>query len=140
MVQDTVTALGSESHGTVAEFVALVLAGLLAHEGGHVLGYRLTGHPWRAMTLKFGASVSAEGPFTPAQTLMASALGPLLEALFGAAIVLCCPLFSMAWLAGLWVAASGVLNLVVPVTWNSDATKIFDALGRMLRAQCARNA
>lgn len=49
------------------------------------------------------------------------------------------PQLSMAWLAGLWVAASGVLNLLLPTTRNCDATKILDSLERMLRDKLARN-
>ena len=45
---------------------------------------------------------------------------------------------SIAWLAGLWVAASGVLNLRLPTTRNCDATKILDSLERMLRDKLAR--
>lgn len=119
--------------GWVYAFVVLELLGTAVHEAGHVTGYRITRMRWVGVTVKIGASVHGEGEPSDGQRAWVSALGPIFEAMFGALLVAFSPLGSVAWLAGLLIAANGVVGLLVPFSPNSDATKIYGALWSLLR-------
>lgn len=116
----------------LTQFVSLVVLGVVIHEAGHVVGYLMAGVRWTGVTLRFGASVRREGHLSDGQQIVASALGPILQALFGGALMAVTPIGSMPWLGGIYSLLDGAANLLMPLTSNMDSTKIYRHSGRIL--------
>lgn len=116
----------------LTQFVSLVVLGVVIHEAGHVVGYLMAGVRWTGVTLRFGASVRREGHLSDSQQIVASALGPIPQALFGGALMAVTPIGSMPWLGGIYSLLDGAANLLMPLTSNMDSTKIYRHSGRIL--------
>lgn len=116
----------------LTQFVSLVVLGVVIHEAGHVFGYLMAGVRWTGVTLRFGASVRREGHLSDSQQIVASALGPIPQALFGGALMAVTPIGSMPWLGGIYSLLDGAANLLMPLTSNMDSTKIYRHSGRIL--------
>lgn len=114
------------------QFVSLAVLGVVIHEAGHVVGYLMAGVRWTGVTLRFGASVHREGHLSDSQQIVASALGPIPQVLFGGALMAVAPIGSMRWLGGIYSLLDGTANLLMPLTSNMDSTKIYRHLGRIL--------
>ena len=116
----------------LAQFVSLVVLGVVIHEAGHVVGYLMAGVHWTGVTLRLGASVHREGHLSDSQQIMVSALGPIPQVLFGGALMAVAPIGSMPWLGGIYSLLNGAANLLMPLTSSMDSTKIYRHSGRIL--------
>lgn len=123
--------------GTAA-FASTVIVAIVLHETGHALVGRLVGHRLLWVTVGATPSVRLDGEPVGARRVAISAAGPIIEAAFGAAIVLAATAGDRTWiepcaLGGWFAAATGSLGLLVPLTPNSDARKVWRGIGQILR-------
>jgi len=138
-------------HGSVLDlipggllFAGTVLSSVLAHESGHAVAGVLNGHRLNGMCLGVGGEVYLEGTLTGRQLVIISAAGPLSGLLFDTSVIVATGLFGDLgpyWLAvGLSAyvcAINNFLNLLVPISGNSDAKNLYRGIRETLASTTA---
>lgn len=119
-----------------ATFVFMSLAGIVAHELGHVLagrcfGLRLT----RVVLGGCRAMVRLQPDLDPisCRRIAVSQAGPLAGAVLGLFLVLGLPVASAGWVAGTLVVMDSAFKALVPLTVNSDAAVTYRAAWGLTR-------
>ncbi len=133
-------------HGSVLDlipggllFAGTVLSSVLAHETGHAVAGILNGHRLNGMCLGVGGEVYLEGTLRGRQLVIISAAGPLSGLLFDSSVIVTTGLFGDLgpyWLAvGLSAyvcAINNLLNMLVPISGNSDAKNLYRGIRETL--------
>jgi len=136
-------------HGSVLDlipggllFAGTVLCSVLAHESGHAVAGVLNGHRCTGMCLGVGGEVYLEGTLAGRQLVIISAAGPLSGLLFDSSVIVATGVFgdlNPYWLAvGLSAyvcAINNLLNLLVPVSGNSDARNLYRGIRETLASK-----
>lgn len=136
-------------HGSVLDlipggllFAGTVLCSVLAHESGHAVAGALNGHRCTGMCLGVGGQVYLEGTLEGRQLVIISAAGPLSGLLFDTSVIVVTGVFgdlNPYWLAvGLSAyvcAINNLLNLLVPVSGDSDAKNLYRGIRETLASK-----
>ncbi|MET3367401.1 UNVERIFIED_CONTAM: membrane-associated protease RseP (regulator of RpoE activity) [Jeotgalibacillus campisalis] len=121
-------------------FVASTTVGLLGvvgiHEMGHVCAYRALGLGWHRIVLGWTPSVGSDDQKKVWQQLIISASGPLVEIALGGLVL---GLLTFEWsplgFVTAFALANGTMGLLVPISRNCDAAKLYRAIWGCLRGR-----
>jgi len=133
-------------HGSVLDlipggllFAGTVLCSVLAHETGHAVAGVLNGHRLNGMCLGVGGEVYLEGTLAGRQLVIISAAGPLSGLLFDTSVIVATgilgdlnPYWLAVGLSAYVCAINNVLNLLVPVSGDSDAKNLYRGIRETL--------
>lgn len=124
-----------------SSFMAVYLAGIVAHEGGHVAAAVSVGGRLERVIIgaRVGVALDVPDRRTNMQQLRISFSGPAAQTLLGSLVVALgwptLPWGSSLLVAGLVMLAEGLLNLLLPFGRNSDAAKLYRSLWHCLRGR-----
>lgn len=124
-----------------AAFMLVYLCGLVAHEAGHVAAAAAVGGRLEQVMIGLAPGVALFVPDgrTNAHQARISFGGPAAQILYAVgAIALGWPLMALSAavpVAAVLVLVEGLANLLLPVTRNSDAAKLFRSLWRCARGR-----
>lgn len=128
----------NDPFGTIVGFTFGALGFILAHELGHVLGFKLVGFKWKRLEFGFTSSVGSDEARKVWQQLVISVLGPLTQIVVS---VLFIAVFqTQDWAIGLVIAAmvsavTGIFGFVIPTSKYSDSAKIYKNAFLVLRGR-----
>ena len=123
--------------GWGAVFASCLCLTVIGHEAGHGIVGTLCGNPARwAVVRGVGAGVQLEGTPTGWRRVAISAAGPIAELGVAGLLVLVSPggvtgvISSPTGIVGAAMAVNAVCGLLIPLSRNSDAAKIYRGLGQ----------
>ena len=118
-----------------ALFCLLYQISILVHELGHGLAGRAVGLGWTKLALGWRVYVHIRPQATYAQQVVISFTGPFLHALCGVLMILLGQGSLTVLISGVVITLEGVLNLLLPVHRNTDATKLYRSIWHTLRGR-----
>lgn len=116
-------------------FAVIYTLGVMLHEIGHAAVYLACGLGWRRTLIGVSASVFPRRRPTRAQQVIISAAGPIAQAAAGAVVVAIATADTLVLIAGLFILTEGVLNLLLPISRNSDAAKLYRSIHACLQGR-----
>ena len=123
--------------GWAAVFASCLCLTVIGHEAGHGIVGTLCGNPARwAVVRGVGAGVQLEGTPTGWRRVAISAAGPIAELGVASFLVMVSPvgvigvISSPTGIVGAAMAFNAVCGLLIPLSRNSDAAKIYRGLGQ----------
>lgn len=116
-------------------FASIYIAGVIAHELGHVAIYLACSLGWRRTIIGPSASVVPLRRPTRAQQVVIAATGPIAQSLMGCVVALLSQGNALMLIAGMLLLLEGVCNLLLPLSHNSDAAKLYRNLHACLQGR-----